>query len=57
MWWLLWALGARGLLEDGWMEGPAAKTADRLAAARAGESHWLVKVLKAYDGRSAVEAT
>ncbi len=26
-------------------------------AARAGKSHWLAKVLKAYDGRSAIEAT
>jgi len=29
----------------------------RLVAARAGKSHWLAKVLKAYDGRSAIEAT
>ncbi len=29
----------------------------RLVAAQAGKSHWLVTVLKAYDGRSATEAT
>jgi hypothetical protein len=29
----------------------------RLVAARAGKSHWLVTVLKAYNGRSATEAT
>jgi hypothetical protein len=28
----------------------------RLVAARAGKSHWLAPVLKAYDGRSAIEA-
>jgi hypothetical protein len=39
------------------MEGPAAKTADRPVAARAGKTPWLVTVLKAYDGRSAIEAT
>ena len=36
----------------GWKARPR-----RLVAARAGESHWLVTVLEAYDGRSAIEAT
>ena len=36
---------------------PAAKTADRLVAARAWKSPWLVTVLEAYDGRLAIEAT
>ncbi len=44
-WWLLLSLGAQNLLVGGWMEGPDAKTADRLVAARAGKSHWLVTVL------------
>jgi hypothetical protein len=39
------------------MEGPDAKTADRLVAARARKSHWLATVLKTYDGRSAIEVT
>ena len=36
---------------------PAAKTANRLVAARAWKSAWLVTVLEAYDGRLAIEAT
>jgi len=36
---------------------PAAKTADRLVAARAWKSAWLVTLLEAYDGRSAIKAT
>ena len=44
-------------LLEGWMGGPAAKTADRPVAARAWKSPWLVTVLKAYGGRSAIEAT
>ena len=34
-------IGTCNLLE-GWMEGPSAKTADRLVAARARKSPWLV---------------
>ena len=34
-----------------------AKTADRLVAARAWKSPWLVTVLEAYGGRLAIEAT
>ena len=36
---------------------PTAKTADRLVAARARKSPWLVTVLEAYGGRLAIEAT
>ena len=39
------------------VEGPAAKTADRLVAARAWNSPWLVTLLEAYGGRLAIEAT
>ena len=39
------------------MKGPAAKTADGLAAARAWKSPWLVTVVEAYGGRLAIEAT
>jgi hypothetical protein len=39
------------------MGGPAAKTADRLVAARAWKSPWLVTVVEAYRGRLAIEAT
>jgi len=45
-------MGARDLLE-GWIECPAAQT----GGARVGKSHWLVKVLKAYNGRSVTELT
>ena len=41
----------------GWIEGPAAKTADRLVAAQALKSPWLVTLLEAYGGRLAIEAT
>ena len=37
-------MGTCDLLE-GWMEGPAAKTADRLVAARIGKTLWLVTLL------------
>ncbi len=49
-------IGTCDLLE-GWMEGPAAKTADRLVAARIGKTLWLVTLLEAYDGRSATGTT
>ena len=49
-------MGAWNLLGD-CVEAPAAKTADRLVAARAWKSPWLVTVLEAYGGRLAVEAT
>ena len=49
-------IGTWNLLE-GWIEGPAAKTADRPVAARAWENPWLVTVLEAYNGRLAIEAT
>ncbi len=49
-------IGTWNLLE-GWMEGSAAKTADRLVAARAWKSPWLVTLLEAYGGRLAIEAT
>jgi hypothetical protein len=39
------------------MEGPAAKTVDRLVAARAGKILWLVKVFGRWEARSAAEAT
>jgi len=39
------------------MEGPAAKTADRLVAALAWKRPWMVTVLEAYGGRLAIEAT
>jgi hypothetical protein len=39
------------------MEGPAAKTADRLVAARIGKTPWLATLLEAYGGRLAIEAT
>jgi len=39
------------------MKGLAAKTADRLAAARAGKSHWLATVFGRWEARSAAEAT
>ena len=37
------------------VEDPAATTADRLVAARAWKSPWLVTVLEAYGGRLAIE--
>ena len=46
-----------GNLLEGLMEAPAAKTADRLVAARARKSPWLVTVLEAYGGRLAIVAT
>ena len=49
-------IGTCDLLE-GWMERPAAKTADRLVAALAWKRPWLVTVLEAYGGRLAIEAT
>jgi len=49
-------IGTWNLLED-WMEGPAAKTADRPVAALAWKSAWLVTLLEAYDGRLVIEAT
>jgi len=49
-------IGTWNLLED-WMEGSAAKTADRLVAARVWKSPWLVTLLQAYGGRLAIEAT
>jgi hypothetical protein len=39
------------------MEGPAAKTADRLVAARAGKTLWLVTFFGRWEARSATEAT
>jgi hypothetical protein len=39
------------------VEGPAAKTADRLVAARAWKSPWLVTLPEAYGRRLAIEAT
>jgi hypothetical protein len=39
------------------MEGPDAKTADRLVAARAGKSHWLVTISGRWEARSGIEAT
>ena len=49
-------MGMCGFLE-GWMKGPAAKTADRLVATQAWKTLWLVAVLKTYGGRSATVAT
>jgi len=48
-------IGKRDLL-DGWMEGPAAKTADRPVAAQDGKSLWLVTVFGRWKARSAIEA-
>ena len=39
------------------MEGPVAKTADRLVAARAWKSHWLETVFGRREARIATEAT
>ena len=44
-------------LLGGWVEGPAAKTADRLVAAQAWKSPWLVTVLERWQARSATGAT
>jgi hypothetical protein len=49
-------MGTCDLLE-GWMEGPAAKTADRLVAARIGKTLWLVTLFERWEARSAMEAT
>ena len=38
-------IGKCNLLEE-WMEGPAAKTVDRLVAAQAWKSPWLVTVFR-----------
>ena len=43
MWWLRWTLGARNLLEAGWMEGPAAQT----GGGTAWKTPWLVTVFGA----------
>jgi hypothetical protein len=39
------------------MEGPAAQTADRLVAAQAWKSPWMVPVFGRREARSATEAT
>ena len=44
------------LMVVGW-KAPAAQTADRLLAARARKTPWLVTVSRANDGRSASEVT
>jgi hypothetical protein len=49
-------IGTWNLLGES-VEDPTAKTADRLVAARAWKSPWLVTVLEAYGGRLAIEAT
>ena len=49
-------IGKCNLLEE-WMEGPAAKTVDRLVAAQAWKSPWLVTVFGRWEARSAIEAT
>ena len=49
-------IGTGNLLEE-CVEGPAAKAADRLVAARAWKSPWLVTVLEACGGRLAIKAT
>ena len=55
-WWLLWAL-VRGIsLKIGWKARPPRLLADRWRH-RLGKSLWLVKILEAYGGRSATEAT
>ncbi len=46
-----------GNLLGGWIEGPAAQTADTLVAARTGKSLWLVMVFGRWEARSATEAT
>ena len=43
-------------LREGWMEAPAANTADRLVAARAWKRPWLVTLPGACVGRLAIEA-
>jgi hypothetical protein len=48
-------IGTWNLLED-WMEGPTAKTADRLVAARAGKTLWLVTFFGRLEARSATGA-
>ena len=49
-------IGAWNLLGE-CVEAPTAKTADRLVAAQAWKSPWLVTLLEAYGGRLAIEAT
>jgi hypothetical protein len=49
-------IGTWNLLGES-VEGPTANTADRLVAARAWKSPWLVTLLEAYGGRVAIEAT
>ena len=49
-------IGTCDLLE-GWMEGLAAKIADRLVAARTGKTPWLVTFFGRWEARSATEAT
>jgi hypothetical protein len=48
-------MGTCGLLE-GWMKGPAAKTAARLVAAQAWKTLWLVTFFRRWEARSATEA-
>jgi len=49
-------IGTWNLLGES-VEGPTAKTADRPVAARAWKRPWLVRLLEAYGGRLAIEAT
>ena len=49
-------IGTCDLLK-GWMEGPAAKTADIPVATQAGKSLWLVTLFERLEARSATEAT
>ena len=59
-WWLLWTLVRAISLKvgpEGWMEGPAAMTADRLVAARIGKTLWLVTLWGRWEARSAIEVT
>ena len=49
-------MGTCGFLE-GWMKGPAAKTADRLVATQAWKTPWLVTLFGRWEARSAIEAT
>ena len=44
-------------LLGGWVEGPAAKTADRLVAAQAWKSPWLVTLFGRWQARSATGVT
>ena len=49
-------IGTYDLLE-GWMEGPAAKTDDRLVATQAWKTPWLATVFGRWEARSGTEAT